>query len=95
VEHNGTILCTNPKHNTEYWHDWVNIDWGDDGVIPAHLLIYVDLTHLDTAFTLNGIHVSQPGKYGLIHMVEQPLTAKPRNSKNMDFKAHQGSKLFD
>ena len=94
-KHNGIIFRANPRHNTGSWHDWVNIDWGDDGVIPAHLLIYVDLTLLETAFTVNEIQIAQPGKYALIHMVDQPLTAKPRNSKNTDFKAHQGSKLFD
>ena len=28
------------------WYDWVMLDWGDDGIIPARLLMILETTHL-------------------------------------------------
>jgi hypothetical protein len=90
----GVIFRGDPRYKNSDRHDWVYVDWGDDGISPAQIQIYVDLNHLIGTIHSEDTHITEPGNYALVHMVDQPLEAKPKNSKNTDFLAHQTSKLF-
>ena len=40
----GTIFRASPRYRKKPWMDWVNINWGPDGISPAHIWCFVDLT---------------------------------------------------
>ena len=76
------------------WQDWAYIDWDhEEGPIPGHLLIFVELTDLVSPIDIEGTFVDQPGMYAIIHSVEAPLSSVPTNSEEQNYLAHQSSHL--
>jgi hypothetical protein len=88
------IYRANPCYQDNTWHDWVNVDWEDSGIIPAHLLVFIRLDKVKHPFEVNGTWVESPGYYALAHMIAQPLTSVPKDSEEKNFLAHQASVLF-
>jgi hypothetical protein len=94
---NGVLFRAHPhyKGNTT-WQDWAYIDWHEAGLIPAHLLIYVDLMGLKRPFTLHQNPIDTPGIYAICHSVLECLENKPMNledDQEDNYKAHQSSEL--
>lgn len=49
------------------WYDWANVDWGKDhGIIPAKLLIFMDIsTSFISTFQIGDCYVTESGYYAL------------------------------
>jgi hypothetical protein len=68
------IFRANPKYKDGQWQDWAFIDWGaGNGTIPAHLMIFIDLTNIKTMVEINGTTVDTPGMYAIIHSLSTQL----------------------
>ena len=54
------------------WRDWVMVDWGPDGVLPAKIWGFVDLTKLPAKTGLNhgGLSRIEPGQYAIVESSE-------------------------
>jgi hypothetical protein len=40
---NGVLYRGSPMYRGEPWRDWVIVDWGDDGYLPAKIWGFVNL----------------------------------------------------
>ena len=65
---NDTIFRAHPNFRGAPWRDWVLVDWGRDGVLPAHIWFFVDLSFLPET-SVGNFH-GVPLKKGLYAMVE-------------------------
>jgi hypothetical protein len=72
---NGTIFRAHPLYQgVTTWQDWAFIDWGNRvGKIPAHLLVFVDLSNLVRPMQVNGCTVDTPGMYAVAQSLPKPL----------------------
>ena len=71
---NGVLFRAHPFYKgVTSWQDWAYIDWGDAGNIPAHLLIFVDLTKLKHPITIKEIVIDVPGIYAIAHSMLECL----------------------
>jgi hypothetical protein len=70
----GIIFRGHPSYQGNVWQDWAFIDWGrDGGLVPAHLLIFVDLTNLTGPIKVNGVTADVPGMYAVAHTLPKSL----------------------
>ena len=63
----GQIFRATPRHFGRPWHDWVMVDWGDDGgILPAQLQCFLDLRKLTGDYQVNDV----PVKAGIYAIAE-------------------------
>ena len=77
---NQVLYRADPNHYTEKgigqgWHDWALADWGSNGLIPAHLLCFVEITGIKDgkSFTVHNSTVGDEGVFAVIHSITGPL----------------------
>jgi hypothetical protein len=66
----GSIFRADPAYESnEPWYDWVTIQWMEDGIIPAKLLLFWDIDNdsFQKPFTIGSTHVNTPGTYVIAH----------------------------
>jgi hypothetical protein len=93
----GVIYRADPCYKTTAWQDWAFCDWGDGyGLVPVHLLIFIDLTKLVGCFNLKGVVVMGGGVCAIVHMVKESLdnTFVDNEGYTCDYRAHDKSQLF-
>jgi hypothetical protein len=95
---NGIIFRAHPCYKGKTaWQDWAYIDWEDAGLIPAQMLIFVDLTNLKQPFVLHENPIDVPGIYAIAHSLVECLDNKPHYLKECEdgnYRAHQSSELL-
>jgi hypothetical protein len=64
----GQIFRGTHNYLGQPWRDWVQIDWGRDGVLPAKIWGFVDLTGLPAKSGLQygGLGSIDPGLYAVV-----------------------------
>jgi hypothetical protein len=64
----GTIFRAHMKYRGGVWRDWVNVNWGDDGILPNKLWGFVDLRALPANNNVHfgGLENIKPGVYGIV-----------------------------
>jgi hypothetical protein len=92
----GVIYRGDPSYKGVSWQDWALCDWGPDGLIPIHILIYVDLSSLKVELDINGVIMAPGGQYAVVHMIEKPLEDEyfDEDGNSQNYKAHPKSELF-
>jgi hypothetical protein len=91
------IYRADPCYKGNVWQDWAYCNWEDEGIIPVHILIFVDLMGLTKAnVRVSNISIPGPDQYAIVHMIQYPLESivRQRNKQPLDFKAHPRSILF-
>lgn len=61
-----TIFRGSPRFLGKVWRDWAMVDWGDDGILPGQIWIFVDLTWLPFSNT----HY-EPGMYCVVETARE------------------------
>jgi hypothetical protein len=63
-----TIFRGSPMFSGGVWRDWVMVDWGDDGKIPAKIWGFADFSKLpqDNGTTYGGLPPIPPGYYAIV-----------------------------
>ena len=86
TQHNrdNVIFRANGAWKNETWYDWANIKWDVGEIIPAQLLIFLDITEsFIKPFQIGQCHITEPGVYAI-----------GRTFQSQDFVvAHQQSKF--
>jgi hypothetical protein len=93
----GLLFRGDPSYKKTAWQDWAYCDWGEaSGLIPIQILIFVDLSSLQTEIDINGVMISNPGKYAIVHMIEQSLDTSFEDDEGneVSYRAHEKSLLF-
>jgi len=92
IRHKNVIYRGDPSFKKSLWQDWAYCDWGEDGICPVQILLFLDLTCLKSEnIAINGVILEAGCKYALIHMIKQPL----HNDKgNSIFRANENSRIF-
>ncbi|NJO65562.1 MAG: hypothetical protein HC836_47980 [Richelia sp. RM2_1_2] len=70
----GQIFRGDPLYKNSSWHDWAYCNWGTEGLIPVHIMIFIDLTDAVSLLedrSINGIRFDGPGCYAMVHMIEK------------------------
>ena len=81
------IYRADPCFMEQPWLDWAFCDCGaEDGIIPIHLLLFVDLRNLTKCITVNDVPIEYPGRYAIAHMIGTEISN--------DFAAFPKSRLF-
>jgi hypothetical protein len=96
LKSNGFIFRGDPSFKKTMWQDWAYCNWGEHGLIPIQILLYVNLTKLQNEFEYNGVAVSHPGNYAIVHMLKQPLDTDYADEEGniCNYHAHEKSILF-
>jgi hypothetical protein len=71
------IFCGNPEYNNtkEPWYDWAYINWDAEEEVPAHLLLFMDLSeNFSTMFIVGSSWVMEAGYYATAHTFEESVT---------------------
>jgi hypothetical protein len=98
-EDKDIIFRASPDFMGSPWYDWVDIDWGHDGVVPAHLRLFFRVTAflpgVDSICLDHDVYLANSGVFAVMESLEQSLTSVPSNERiyGANFKAHQGSRL--
>jgi hypothetical protein len=58
------IFRASPRCLGKAWRDWVMVDWGMDGILPAQLWCFLDLRQLTRNHVVQGLAVT-PGIYAV------------------------------
>jgi hypothetical protein len=91
------IYRGDPSYKNKGWQDWAYCDWGHEGIIPVHILIFADLKGLTKDdLNVDNINISGPDQYAIVHMIKDPLESVVHKGKptQHDYKAHARSILF-
>ena len=81
------IFRADPSYDkNKPWYDWASIKWEPDGIIPAKLLLFWDITseELRKPFKIGSTHVTCPGAYAISYSLSSSTSA---------IKAHGSSHL--
>jgi hypothetical protein len=79
---NGQIFRAHPEYRQEgKWRDWVMVDWGEDGKLPAEIWCFVVLEGIDEDAGLNfgGIDI----KNGTYAVIESAFLAGSEKERSM------------
>ena len=85
---NELIFRGTPRLLGKAWRDWVMIDWGEDGILPAQIHMFVDLQDLpdDCAW--------EAGTYAIVESAKKNLSNQEKNLDSELFvpciKEHKG-----
>jgi hypothetical protein len=63
------IFRADPNYeNNIPWHDWAEINWANDGILPAKLLLFIDISPQQFLgkIIFEKIVIDKPGKYAII-----------------------------
>jgi hypothetical protein len=96
-KNDGNLYRGDPSFKKGIWQDWAYCNWGEQhGLIPIQILLYIDLTMLQTEFEFNGVVVSIPGPYAIVHMIQASLDSNylDEAGETCNYKAHDKSILF-
>ena len=70
----GIIFRGHPGYSAQAgWHDWAIFDWGNDCLIPGHIIIFVNLSTLVSPVSVNGSIAEEAGYYALVESLPEPL----------------------
>jgi hypothetical protein len=90
--HKNVIYRGDPMYKNSLWKVWAYCDWGEDGIFPVQIWLFLDLTCLKTEnIDVNGVILEAGCKYAVIHMIVQPLHDQKGNSI---FRANENSLIF-
>ena len=81
------IFRADPSYEkNEPWYDWASIKWEQDGIIPAKLLLFVDIrmNEFVKPFTIGSTTVTCPGSFAISYSLSSSASA---------IKAHGASHL--
>ena len=63
----NTIFCASNWYCKGVWRDWVEIDWGEEGLLPCKIWGFIDLTALDPELGVNyGSCDLTPGCFAIV-----------------------------
>lgn len=64
----GIIFRSTPMHMGASWRDWVLVNWGEDGKLPAKIWGFVDLSVLpeDNEINIGGYNGVSPAIYAIV-----------------------------
>jgi hypothetical protein len=71
------IFRGNPEYNNtkEPWYDWAYINWDAGEEVPAHLLLFMDLSeNFYTKFKVGSSWVTEAGYYAIAHTFQESVT---------------------
>ena len=78
------IYRGDPKYKESVWQDWANCDWGEEGIIPVHILIFVDLMDLNSPnLVIDKVNIPGPDQYAIVHMIKYPLESVVHKKKHI------------
>jgi len=77
---NGVIFRGTPYLYNRPWRDWVIIDWGKEGKLPAQIHIFVNLDNIPED------SVYPPGIYAVVESAKQHATSQERKKHSDLFK---------
>jgi hypothetical protein len=72
------IFRADPSYdNNEPWYDWASIKWKQDGVIPAKLMLFWDITanEFRKQFKIGSTTVTTPGSYAISYSLSTSTSA--------------------
>ena len=74
-QRNGIMFRGHVKYHKHIWRDWVMVNWGDDGHIPAKIWGFVDLKGLapDSGINYGGLLNLQPTTYAIIESSKEQV----------------------
>lgn len=94
---NNVIYRAHPAYKGgDAWQDWAYINWSPAGLIPGHLLIFLDLRGVQKSFHIKESTIDRPGIYAVVHSVFESLDKKPHfvdATRNGSYLAHSSSLL--
>jgi hypothetical protein len=76
----GQLFRASPRIFGKPWHDWVMVDWGDDGILPAQLHCFLDLRNLTGNYQVQGV----PVKAGIYAVAETANENEDPEEKQME-----------
>ena len=66
------IFRADPNYETNVpWYDWAEIKWKEHGILPAKLLLFIDINpqQFHSKIILDNIVIDKPGKYAIIQSI--------------------------
>lgn len=75
----GQIFRASPRIHRKPWHDWVMVDWGPDGILPAQLHCFLDLRNITGNHDVQGV----PVKAGIYAVTETAYEVEEEEEKDM------------
>ena len=75
---NDIMFRATPLYRGKPWRDWVMVNWGADGIIPAQLWCFLDFTDLEHKpnFVANGVRVNKQLIYAVVESA--PIEETPQ-----------------
>jgi hypothetical protein len=97
-KNDGVIYRADPFYKGSAWQDWAYCDWGEGfGLVPVHLLVFIDLLRLHRDKNINGVHLKAgSGFCAVVHMVQDSLdnTFVDDEGFECDYRSHENSQIF-
>jgi hypothetical protein len=84
---NGVLYCGSPMYRGEPWRDWVIVDWGDDGYLPAKIWGFVNLETLpqNNKIVCGGLSGIPPSVYAIVESAVQDCSGSGSGTKSEIF----------
>jgi hypothetical protein len=78
------IFRADPEYDNGFpWYDWGKVNWGTGDLVPAKLMIYVDLRHnLLKRFQYGDSRIRDPGCYAIGHSFDNENLEKAHQISN-------------
>ena len=73
------IFRASPRCLGKAWRDWVMVNWGTDGILPAQLWCFLDLRHLTRNHLVHGLPVTA----GVYAVAECAFENEDEEEKNL------------
>ena len=92
---NDIMFRATPLYRGKPWRDWVMVNWGADGIIPAQLWCFLDFTDLEhkPKFEANGVRVNNRSVYAVIESAPtEAVPEKPPQEEENNNKKRKGKK---
>jgi hypothetical protein len=89
TQHNreGNIFRADAAWKKDVWYDWANIKWEADEIIPAQMLVFVDLTNnFIQKFKIGQCYIDEAGCYAI---------GRSFQSSDEFIKGHQQSQFYE
>jgi hypothetical protein len=83
----GELFRGHMNYRGSVWRDWVMVDWGDDGNVPARVWGFVDLTGLadstEDSISYGGIEDVTPGAYAMVEYADYLDNSEEEDSSSI------------
>lgn len=79
------IFRADPEYDNGFpWYDWGKVNWGNGELVPAKLLIFVDLrNNLLKSFKFGDCRINEPGCYAIGHSFDNEQEEKAHQISNL------------